>query len=139
MQLVDHETGRVEIKVQGSPNQEGDRLKLSIPELGFIKSFKFSQNSYISESFNINPKLWTPEEPKLYKVIVSTDQDSISDSIGFRTIKTEGTKILLNGKPIKLKGISMHSEPIGIPGPAFSSDHFKDLLVTSKSLNTNIY
>lgn len=31
----------------------------------------------------------------------------------------------------------MHSEPIGLPGPAFSSDHFKDLLETAKSLNAN--
>ena len=137
LQLIDHETGRVEVKAQGSSNQEGTRLIISIPELGFIKSFKFNKNSYISDSFNINPKLWTPEEPKLYKVIVSTQHDSISDSIGFRTIETKGKKIFLNGKPIKLKGISMHSEPIGIPGPAFSSDHFQDLLETAKSLNTN--
>ena len=69
-------------------------------------TFKFNQDSYISDSFNINPKLWTPEEPKLYKVIVSTQHDSISESIGFRTIETEGTKILLNGTPIKFKGFN---------------------------------
>ena len=119
LQLVDHETGRVEVKAQGSPNQGGERLKISIPELGFIKSFKFNKNSYMSDSFTINPKLWTPEEPKLYQVMVSTQYDSISDRIGFRTIETEGKKILLNGKAIKFKGISKHSEPIGIPGPAF--------------------
>ncbi|MDG2060423.1 MAG: glycoside hydrolase family 2 TIM barrel-domain containing protein [SAR86 cluster bacterium] len=135
--LVDHETGRVEIKAQGSSDQRDSRLKVSIPELGFIKTFKFNQNNFISDGFNINPKLWTPEEPKLYNIIVSTQHDSISDSIGFRTIETEGKKILLNGKPIKLKGISMHSEPIGIPGPAYSLDHFKNLLKTAKSLNTN--
>jgi len=137
LQLKDHETGRVKIKAQGSSNQEGSRLKISIPELGFMQSFKFNQDSYISDSFNINPMLWTPEEPRLYNIIVSTEHDSISDSIGFRTIETEGKKILLNGKTIKLKGISMHSEPIGIPGPAYSLDHFKDLLRTAKSLNTN--
>ena len=137
LQLKDHEKGRVKIKAQGSSNQEGSRLKISIPELGFMQSFKFNQDSYISDSFNINPMLWTPEEPRLYNIIVSTEHDSISDSIGFRTIETEGKKILLNGKTIKLKGISMHSEPIGIPGPAYSLDHFKDLLRTAKSLNTN--
>ena len=137
LQLKDHEKGRVKIKAQGSSNQEGSRLKISIPELGFMQSFKFNQDSYISDSFNIKPELWTPEEPRLYNIIVSTEHDSISDSIGFRTIETEGKKILLNGKTIKLKGISMHSEPIGIPGPAYSLDHFKDLLRTAKSLNTN--
>ena len=31
----------------------------------------------------------------------------------------------------------MHSEPIGIPGPAFSKEHFQDLLLTAKDLNIN--
>ena len=137
LQLVDHKTGRVEIKVLGTSIPEGSKLKISIPELGFTKSFKFNKNSHITDSFYISPQLWTPNEPKLYKVIASTQLDSISDSIGFRTIETKGKKILLNGKSIKLKGISMHSEPIGIPGPAFSFEHFKDLLETAKSLNTN--
>ena len=31
----------------------------------------------------------------------------------------------------------MHSEPIGIPGPAFSTEHFKHLLTTAQDLNVN--
>ena len=31
----------------------------------------------------------------------------------------------------------MHSEPIGIPGPAFSKEHFHELLSTAKDLNIN--
>ena len=137
LQLVDHESGRVEIKAKGTSILEGSKLKISIPELGFNKSFRFNKHSQITDSFFINPQLWTPEEPKLYKVIASTQLDSISDNIGFRSIETKGKKIFLNGKSIKLKGISLHSEPIGVPGPAFTFNHFKDLLETAKSLNTN--
>ncbi len=36
--------------------------------------------------------------------------DMVKDNIGFRTIETKGTKILLNGKPTFLKGISIHEE-----------------------------
>ena len=35
LQLVDHESGRVEIKVKGTSILEGSKLKISIPELGF--------------------------------------------------------------------------------------------------------
>ena len=57
--------------------------------------------------------------------------------IGFRSIQTQGQKIFLNNREIRFKGIAMHSEPIGIPGPAFSTEHFKHLLATAKDLNVN--
>jgi beta-glucuronidase len=92
---------------------------------------------FIRESIKITPQLWSPDDPKLYKVIISTDQEIISDEIGFRSIKVKGQNIYLNNSEIQFKGISMHSEPIGIPGPAFSKEHFQDLLLTAKDLNIN--
>jgi len=44
---------------------------------------------------------------------------------------------LLNGNQIKLKGISMHAEPIGEEGFAFSKQHFKNLLNTAQDLKVN--
>lgn len=38
------------------------------------------------------PVLWTPEEPKLYVVNLSSETDKVSDEIGFRTIRTEELK-----------------------------------------------
>ena len=63
--------------------------------------------------------------------------ESINDEIGFRSIKTQGQKIYLNNTEVRFKGIAMHSEPIGIDGPAFSQEHFKELLLTAKELNIN--
>jgi beta-glucuronidase len=37
----------------------------------------------------------------------------LDDRIGFRTVEVRGTQILLNGKPIFLRGISMHEEELG--------------------------
>lgn len=59
-------------------------------------------------------KLWSPESPTLYAVTVKTGDDVLNDRIGFRTIQVEGEKILLNGKPIFLRGISLHEEEFGI-------------------------
>ena len=120
-------------------NQElsGQRIVLEIPELQFKDEFLTNATGFIKERIKIAPQLWSPDDPKLYKVIISTDQEIISDEIGFRSIKVKGQNIYLNNSEIQFKGISMHSEPIGIPGPAFSKEHFQDLLLTAKDLNIN--
>lgn len=60
---------------------------------------------------------WTPEKPTLYDVRFSIAGDELRDRIGFRTIAVKGNQILLNGKPIYLRGISLHEEEFG-PNPA---------------------
>jgi beta-glucuronidase len=56
---------------------------------------------------------WSPDRPKLYDVAVDAGEDQWHDRIGFRTIERHGADILLNGKPIFLRGISMHEEELG--------------------------
>ena len=54
--------------------------------------------------------LWSPENPKLYDVILSIPGDTVSDTVGFRKISVEGREILLNNKPVFLRGISCHED-----------------------------
>ncbi|MGC9983869.1 MAG: hypothetical protein ABSF35_09575 [Polyangia bacterium] len=42
--------------------------------------------------------LWFLGRPALHDVVLSSETDQIADRIGFRTIKTRGTDILLNAK-----------------------------------------
>jgi beta-glucuronidase len=56
---------------------------------------------------------WSPESPTLYDVRVSGGGDIVNDRVGFRTIEVRGTDILLNGKPIFLRGIDIHAEEFG--------------------------
>lgn len=58
-------------------------------------------------------KLWSPETPALYEVSFSTVDDKLRDRIGFRTITVKGNQVLLNGKPVFLKGVSLHEEEFG--------------------------
>lgn len=62
-------------------------------------------------------KRWTPDAPTLYDVAFDAGDDTVRDRIGFRTIAVRGSEILLNGRPIFLKGICIHEEEIG-PNPA---------------------
>ena len=113
-------------------------IKLIIDELNLQRSFTTNKNGEIDEFIKFkNIDLWSPDNPKLYNITVKIEGDEIVDQIGFREIETKGKQIFLNGSPIKFKGISMHAEPIGEKGVAFSKAHFESLVTTSKELNIN--
>ena len=124
-------------KLKMNHQSSGHNIKLEIPELKFSAQYQTNSLGVIEENIKINPQLWSPESPKLYEVIISSNAETISDVIGFRSIQTQGQKVFLNNREIRFKGIAMHSEPIGIPGPAFSKEHFQQLLATAKDLNVN--
>lgn len=46
----------------------------------------------------------------LYDVTLTVGEDQVSDRVGFRRIERRGTDILLNGRPILLRGISVHED-----------------------------
>jgi len=46
--------------------------------------------------------LWSPERPALHDVVLSSETDQIAGCIGFRTIKTRGTDILLNANFVRM-------------------------------------
>jgi beta-glucuronidase len=73
----------------------------------------------------------------LYQVVISSGDDRIIDQIGFRTIETRGTQILLNGKPIFLRGISAHEEAPFRGGRAFSTEDDRTLITWAKELGCN--
>ena len=80
---------------------------------------------------------WQPEQPKLYEVNITSATDKVQDKIGFRTIQTVGKTILLNGKPIFLRGICIHEENPLIPGRPRGSSDIMMLLHWAKELNCN--
>ncbi|WKL57943.1 glycoside hydrolase family 2 TIM barrel-domain containing protein [Asticcacaulis sp. ZE23SCel15] len=84
-------------------------------------------------------KLWTPETPTLHEVRIEAAGDVFTDRIGFRTVEVKGEDILLNGKPIFLRGISHHEEEIGTnPARVITEDAARRLLTEIKTgLNGN--
>lgn len=58
---------------------------------------------------------WSPENPALTTITATLMKnneplDDLIERFGFREIKVEGKQILLNGKPIRLKGFNRHEE-----------------------------
>ncbi|QBN20399.1 glycoside hydrolase family 2 protein [Flavobacterium nackdongense] len=112
-------------------------ITLSIPELKIKKQVVTDSNGMAYFELKANPVLWTPESPKLYDISISKFDDSITDAIGFRTIKTVGKEIFLNGKKVFLRGISIHEEAPFRQGRAWSKEDAITLLTWAKELGCN--
>jgi beta-glucuronidase len=123
------------VKLNGASRPE--TVNLEIPEISLKKSFTTDASGAASFHFPAKLQLWSPEQPKLYRVGISTAMDSVEEEIGFRTIETRGTQILLNGKSIFLRGISMHEEAAFRSGRAFSEEEDRILLTWAKELGCN--
>ena len=116
----------------------GATAEVEIPELGAKTSVKVGDGGLAAIRFEARGlERWSPETPKLYKVRVSAGQDTIEDLIGFRTIETRGTEILLNGKPIFLRGVSVHAEAPYRTGRANTDKDAETLLGWAKELGCN--
>ena len=56
-----------------------------------------------------NPRLWTAETPELYTLMITGQEEVISRKVGFRQVKiSQKGELLVNGTPVKLKGVNHH-------------------------------
>lgn len=116
----------------------GQEVRIAIPELKFKASATVGTDGLAQFSGKAKPVLWSPSNPKLYDVAITTATDKVSDRIGFRTIKADGRHLLLNGEEIFCKGISIHEEQLyDGGGRAWSESHARELLGAAKELGCN--
>ena len=120
--------------------EAGRKLTVSIPELKLKRTLTTTADGTATATFSTAAsklQLWSPEHPKLYRVEMNLEGETLADEIGFRTIETRGKQILLNGKPVFLRGISLHEEkPFG-GGRANSTADARTLLSWVKELGCN--
>lgn len=79
-----------------------------LPEIKAGETWKGELKMQIKE-----PDLWDPEHPNLYGLRVSLyagdqQQEQLFRKVGFREIQVQGNRVLLNGKPLKLRGVCRH-------------------------------
>jgi len=116
----------------------GATAEVEIPELNAKTSVKIGDGGLGAVRFDVKGlERWSPEGPKLYKVTIRSGEDTINDEIGFRTIETRGSEILLNGKPIFLHGVCIHAEAPYRSGRAYSDKDAETLLGWAKELGAN--
>ena len=91
-----------------------------------------------------NPKLWSLEEPNLYRLVTevkkgTTVVDRYETTFGIRTIKFDANLgFFLNGKPLKIKGASNHQDAGGV-GVAVPDALYDYRVKTLKSIGCNAW
>ena len=126
-----------DVRLSGAP--AGTSVLVEIPELKVRETASADERGAAALSFRVkNLKRWSPEDPKLYRVIVSAGRDRVEEMIGFRNVRVEGEDIYLNGAPVFLKSVSFHEEIPQRMGRAFSESDAVLLLSEARALGCNM-
>lgn len=101
-----------------------------------------STDKEIVKNFKVKaPLKWNAEHPNLYGLTIDLVEDgkvthSRSEHVGFRQVKIEDGVFLLNGTPIKLRGVNRHDEHPDV-GRATRREHWLHDLTMMKDANIN--
>lgn len=138
IQLAKNNLNSIEGFVQLSGDQKAQTITISIAEAGIKQTITTDTSGRAVINIPVKKiQYWTPENPKLYSVEIIGATDKVNDRIGFRTIETKGQDILLNGKSVFLRGISLHDENPLIPGRLRGEGDMRMMLQWAKELNCN--
>ncbi len=90
--------------------------KIVSPDMNLVDTFEYKvAGETVSHVWNASsPHLWTAETPSLYTLYYSVWQngkliESFSRKFGIREIRVEGSKLLLNNRLFKLRGVNIHA------------------------------
>ena len=104
-------SGEVSVDTEIANAKKGTTVKHEIYDI---------QGNMVGTSKVDNPQLWTAETPYLYtlRTMLMQKKDTLqvfTNRFGFRETTIEGNVLKLNGKPIKLRGVTCHStDPVTV-------------------------
>ena len=139
IQLDKYDSDRVHAEVQLSAQNAGQLVKIEIPELKIANKVFTDGTGLAKATFRVrNLERWSPQAPKLYQVIVSSEVDEVKEYIGFRNLYVKNTQIYLNDSPVFMKSIGLHEEISQRQGRAYSEQDAIALLSEAKGLGVNM-
>ena len=101
------------------------------------------KNNFILETQVPAHRIWSPETPALHTLTLgislasgSAMFDTVVECFGVRTIATQGRDILLNGKPVQLRGVNRHETHPQF-GPVQPAQIITNDLAWLRELNAN--
>lgn len=118
-----------------NPNYKADLLVERTPQRG---QPKFGWLTAKVES----PKLWTAETPHLYRLVLTLrDSDgnvieTTGSNVGFREVKIHDGQLLVNGQPVRLRGVNRHEHDPTL-GHAINESRMIEDIQLMKQANIN--
>jgi beta-galactosidase len=91
---------RVDIEPLSDTDAAADDVLVSIAELGI----RVPAGRIVTAP--VRP--WSAEDPRLYTVTIESPGETMSLSVGFRRVEVRDAVLLVNGAPVKLRGVNRH-------------------------------
>ncbi len=123
------------VQLDGARAEQSVRVRLR--EAGIETTVRTDADGYAALDLPAPPNRWSPEDPMRYRVEIDAETDRVEEWIGFRTVETRGSDILVNGEPVFLRGVSIHEEAPFRSGRAWSEEDARTLLGWAKDLGCN--
>jgi beta-glucuronidase len=117
--------GTVEVNIKKDGIAKQGKIKLEGNGQSYESNFTFTGDDATANIKVPNAHLWSTDDPFLYQLSVSLNNgkettDRYELPVGIRTIAVNNKQILLNGKPIFLKGFGKHEDfPVFGKGTAY--------------------
>lgn len=80
-------------------------------------------------------RAWSADDPVLYDVTISYNGETISETVGFRTVERKGNVLFLNGEKLIFKGVNRHSMTVN--GFCETVGDLEKDLILIKKMNAN--
>ncbi|MEW6883740.1 Beta-galactosidase [Trueperella pyogenes] len=127
------EAARISVEIEGI-GLEKARVAAELDGVG-----EFTRNGNRLSIEVPSPRLWTAEDPHLYRMRMSVSDgellEVIDQPVGIRTVAIEGALLRVNGKPVKLKGVNRHE--FGPRGRVPDEELLTQDLIALKRLGVN--
>ena len=92
-------TGTLRVEVDHEPGPAGPAV-VTVPELGLTLAPE------ATAACPVEP--WSAERPRLYRVLVRTDVETVTLDVGFRTVAVDDGVLRVNGRRVVFRGVNRH-------------------------------
>lgn len=142
---AEYKNGSLNISYEVTGKSKGFTMKFELLDAGkpvLTQEVKTGQNTGKVTLQVTDPAKWTAETPNLYTLITTLSDnkgnliEEIPQTVGFRKVEIKNAQLLINGKPILIKGVNRH-EMDPLTATWVSRERMEQDVRTFKELNIN--
>lgn len=130
----DPASGEGTIHAEIMADEQAYPVTLRVPELGIEHTWACAQDV---APLPVGPvEAWSADQPRRYQAVLSNPAEAIGTPLGFRRVDIVGSQWLVNGRPLRLRGVNRH-EFHPDHGRVFQPEDAREGLLLMKRHNIN--
>ncbi|GAB7302223.1 hypothetical protein MAFF212519_00710 [Clavibacter michiganensis] len=130
----DHETGAGTVHVEVDAEPTAFPVTFEVDGLGIHVTWDTPADVAPVHVERVEP--WSAESPTQYQGFLRTNVEALSIRLGFRTVRIEGDRFLVNGRRVVFHGVNRH-EAHPERGRVFDEEHARADMLLMKQHNVN--